>query len=289
MSKTIVIKIKKAGNRLSAFSIKDNFGNILGIDIPKKSLIVGYPVTVEDNVTVITISSVGTNCCSKSWNIPIETLDSHQIAAIQYEPLNTSSIWRHLTNPIIYNTYYGCISPYIIEYPFGYQYNDEILQNIKDYTRAYKYLTTDDGVFNYNRRIETNDYFNKAILYNGQQSSGLLQLVPKPVNNLSEYMKYPLYNIDSKTITYTKSDSFYQYNTFWSLVKDPSVPLFTKSCESLSIDKIINQPNMDYSKRSFKKAPLRAKFLLVRHILDNSSETHLVSAFITTPSQISYK
>jgi hypothetical protein len=61
------------------------------------------------------------------------------------------------------------------------------------------------------------------------------------------------------------------------------------SCESLSIDKIVNQANMDYGKRSYKKEPLRAKELKVRHILDNTSEANLVSQFIITPSQISYK
>jgi hypothetical protein len=46
---------------------------------------------------------------------------------------------------------------------------------------------------------------------------------------------------------------------------------------------------MDYGKRSYKKEPLRAKELKVRHILDNTSEANLVSQFIITPSQISYK
>jgi hypothetical protein len=46
---------------------------------------------------------------------------------------------------------------------------------------------------------------------------------------------------------------------------------------------------MDYGKRSFKKEPLRAKDLKVRHILDNRSDAHLVSQFIITPAQISYK
>ena len=73
------------------------------------------------------------------------------------------------------------------------------------------------------------------------------------------------------------------------MVKDKSLPLFTKSCESLSIDKVVNQLNMDYGKRSFKKEPLRSKDLKVRHILDNKSDVHLVSQFIYTPSQISYK
>jgi len=55
------------------------------------------------------------------------------------------------------------------------------------------------------------------------------------------------------------------------------------------LDKVVNQVNMDYGKRSFKKEPLRAKDLKVRHILDNKSDVHLVSQFIFTPAQISYK
>jgi len=289
MNKTIVIKLKAAGNRLSRFSIYDDRGNLLAFDVPKSELISGLAVVIDDTVNVIIIKSEGKSCCGKFWNIPVTTIKKYELAAIQYQEQNTASIWRHLTNPVIYNTYYGCTEPYVIEYPFAYQYYDEILQNVKDYTKAYKYLPNDDGVFNYNRRLAIDGYFNKAILYNDQQSTGVLELVAKPMHNLKEYLKYPIYNTDSKTITYTKSDNFYQYNTFWGLVKDKSLPLFTKSCESLSIDKLVNQVNMDYSKRSFKKEPLRGKDLKIRHILDSKSDVHLVSQFLYSPAQISYK
>jgi hypothetical protein len=76
---------------------------------------------------------------------------------------------------------------------------------------------------------------------------------------------------------------------FWSVVKDRQQPLFLRSCESLSIDKIVNQANMNYSTMSFKKDPLRAKDLKIRHILDSSNDIHIVSQFILSPSQISYK
>lgn len=290
MAKTVIIRITKSGSRLGVFSLFDDRGNTLATDVSKENLIDGYAVSVDDRVQVIVVKSVGPSCCGSVWNIPIGETTVSQLAAIQYEEVNTASLWRHLTNPEIYNIFYGCINPYIIEYPFAYQYFDEILQNVKDYTKAYKYLPSDFGVFDDSRKVETDDqYFNKAVLYNGQQSSGILELVPKPMNNLKEYMKYPIYNAESKTITFTKSDNFYQYNTFWSLVKNKSIPLFITSCESMSIDKIVNQSNMDYGKRSFKKEPLRAKELKVRHILDNKSDAHLVSQFIFTPAQISYK
>lgn len=288
MSKVVIIKLTGSGNRTGPFTIYDNLDNVLAVGVTKEQLIVGESYTVADAITTIILESTGK--CKTVISMPIQLLTVEQIADITYTELNTASIWRHLTNIRIYNKYYDNIEPYVIEYPFAYEYHDEILQNVKDFTRAYKYLNIPDGVFNDNAQVQTDDqWFNKAIVYNGQQSSGILELVPKPINNLKEYLKYPLYNAESKTITYTKSDSFYGYNTFWSLVKNKAVPLFVTSCESLSIDKVVNQVNMDYGKRSFKKEPLRAKGLMVRHILDNSSEAHLVSQFITTPAQISYK
>jgi hypothetical protein len=288
MSKTIIIRLTCAGNRTGPFDIVDSLDNVLGTDITKNQLITGVSYVVENDVFNVAITSKGR--CKNTIIVDVEDMTIEEIAAATFIPCNTANLWRHLTDTTIYNKYYGNTEPYIIEYPFAYQSYDEILQNVKDYTKVYQYLPIPNGVFNDNARIEIdNGYFNKAVLYNGQQSTGVLELVPKPINNLSSYLSYPIYNELSKTITYTKSDNFYQYNTFWGLVKNKSIPLFSTSCESLSIDKIVNQANMDYGKRSFKKEPLRAKELKVRHILDNRSDIHLLSQFIITPSQISYK
>lgn len=288
MSKTIVIKLTGSSLRSGPFNITDQFGNVIATDVSRNELIAGIPYSVADNVTLITIESFGK--CKNKRTFAVGTIIPSQLASATYTPSNNSCVWTHLKNTTIYNTFYGNIEPYIIEYPFAYQFQDEILQNVKDYTKAYKYFVNPEFIFDEPDRIETNDrWFNKAILYNGQQSTGILELVPKPLNNLSAYVSYPILNTESKTITYTKSDNFYQYNTFWSVVKDRQQPLFLRTCESLSIDKIVNQANMDYGPRSFKKEPLRAKDLKVRHILDNRSDTHLVSQFIVTPAQISYK
>lgn len=288
MSKSVTIKLTKAGPKSGPFTISDEFGNIIAQDVPKKTLIAGVTYSLNDDVTLIIVKSTGS--CKSEKVINLLPITTTEFANVTFTQTMTACIWRHLTNIRLYNTYYGDIEPYIIEYPFAYNYQDEILQNVKDYTKAYEYYPIEDGVFNDNTRIETNDkWFNKAVLYNGQQSSGILELVPKPLHNMKAYMQYPILNADSKTITYTKSDNFYQYNTFWAAEKSSQIPLFRTTCESLSIDKVVNQENIDYGPRSFKKATLRAKELKVRHILDNTSTTHLVSQFIITPAQISYK
>lgn len=288
MSKIIVIKLTKAGPNTGPFDITTDHGDVLGTNISKKSLIRGISYTVDSNVEVITLQSTGNCNVKKSFSLSSYTILDY--AQSTYKQSQTACLWRHLTDIQHYNYYYGKIESYIIEYPFSYQFQDEILQSVKDYTKAYKYLPIPDGVFNYNTKIETNDlYFNQAIIYNGQQCSGLLNLVPKPQNNLQSYSLYPIFNIDSKTITFTKSDNFYQYNTFWSLQKNSQIPFFNTGCDSLSIDRVLNQSNMDYSQRSFNKSPLRAKDLKIRHILNSRADVHLVSQFILNESQISYK
>lgn len=288
MPKTIVIKLKSSSPTAGPFTISDEYGTILATGVSRASLISGVSYSVADATSVIILESTGT--CKLKKTFSIGTTNPIAIAATTYTQTKTACLWRHLVNPTIYNTFYGNTQPYIIEYPFAYKYQDEILQSVQDYTKVYRYFPSIDGVSDDARKVEIDGaWFNKAVLYNGQQSSGVLTLVPKPINNLKEYMKYPMYNVDSKTITYTKSDNFYQYNTFWSLVKDKSLPLFTSTCVSLSLDKVVNQTNMDYGKRSFKKEPLRAKDLKVRHILDNKSDIHLVSQFIIAKSQISFK
>jgi hypothetical protein len=286
--KTITIKLTKASKNAGPFTIRDNFGNIIASDVLKSVLIGGISYSVDDSVTIVSLTSTGK--CESFKSRSVGVVSSIELMLTKYVQTHTSCLWRHLTNTQVYNNYYGNIEPYIIEYPFAHEFYDQILQNVIDYTKVYRYLPDGSGVFAYPDKIELDDvWFNKAVCYNGQQSSGILEMEAKPYRNLSAYMSYPIYKSDSKVITFTKSDNFYQFNTFWSVVKDKTKQLFITSCESLSIDKVVNQSNMDYTYRSFNKAPLRAKEVKVRFILDSRSDVHLVSQFIVTPSMISYK
>ena len=288
MSKVITIKLTRRGPKTDSFTLKDEWGNLIASGVDIKTLEVGISYTVEDRVNLVVITSEQN--CNYSKVFPVGEITQEEYVNTKAEVVSTGCIWKHLENHTIYNSYYGKTEPYIIEYPFAYQYHDQILQFVKDYSRVYKYQLDPYGISNNISKVELDDvWFNKAVLYNGQQSSGILELVPKPKNSLKAYMQYPKFNTESKTITFTKIDNTYNYNTFWSIVKDRAQPLFTGTCESLSLDKVVNQINMDYGSRSFKKEPLRAKELRVRHILDNRSDVNLVSQFIMTPAMISYR
>lgn len=191
------------------------------------------------------------------------------------------SVWTHGTIFDRFNEFYGQTQPYVLEYPFSYQHQDEILQCVRDYTKV-NIITSERGL------IQTNDvYFNKAIVYNDQECSGVRNLIAKPKNNMVAYLQYPRIGASGVDILFTKSNNFYNYNGIWDVVKDPGEPIWVPDCST--IDKVLNEGNMDYTPRSFKKYPLMAKDCRIRHILDNRSDARLTSQFMLTETQISYK
>lgn len=287
MKKVIYIKLTKIGRTTETFNIYDQFDNLIAADVNSGTLIDGIGYTVDDGVDFIKIVSTG--ACAYEKVVAVQEMeDADDFFTPDVELTRTGCVWEHLNSVDVYNSFYGSIHPYIIEYPFQYTYYDQILQSVKDYTKAFVY--TADAKFSTAEYIETDkDYFNKAIIYNGQQCTGLLKLEPKPRRNLKQYMSYPKYNSDSKTITFAKSDNFYNYNMFWDVLKSKGDNIFISSTANLSIDKILNQDNMDYSKRSFVKSPIRAKHAKIRHILDNKNNVHLVSRMLFNSTQISYK
>lgn len=287
MTKIVTIKLKTAGPRIGPFLIKDEFNNILAENVSRETLKHGISYEIIDDTNVITICSTGKIKVCK--NFSIGEFDVYEYASTKFNNTGNSCVWTHLKDPTIYNTYYNNVEPYILEYPFTYQVADEILRNVQDYTKVYKYIPTTDTVLVDYSKYELDDvWFNKAILYNGQQNSGVLNLVTRVKNNLKDYLSYPVFRESSKDIIFSKSDNIYQYNSFWNIVSEPYAQQFIKDCESLSIDKQINQSVMDYSSRIRRKEPLRAKELKVRHILDNRGDIKLVSQFIITPIQTSY-
>lgn len=230
--------------------------------------------------------------CNKSWTMSFSFVTNSWTSFHSYIPryyIESSGnfytgipggVWEHNASFTTFNNFYDQIHPYILEYPYSFSVADEISQAVIDYTTCLRFDSQDEFY------QEDGVYFNKAILYNNQQCSGVRNLIPKPKNSLKQYMSYPKYNSDSIDILLSKVDNKYQYNTFWNIVKSNKEPIFTKSCSI--IDKELNPANLDYGPRNFNKQPLRAKELRIRHILDNTDQYKLISNFVIHESQISY-
>lgn len=252
-----------------------------------KFILEGQEISLQDPAYFCDVSfTISYSFISKSWISFHSYLPNYYIGAISkfYTGRNDLGTgWAHNSIETTYNNYYGSIEPYIIETPYAYKYQDEILQSIKDYSKVNK--MTNAQTF-----VQTNNvFFNKAIVYNDQQCSGVLNLVPKPANNLSAYLGYPKYNVDSRDILFVKSDNFYNYNGFWDIVKDYEQGVWLPDCTPNTENKVLNDSNLDYANRSFKKYPIRGKDCRIRHILDNRSDVRITSQLLATETQISYK
>lgn len=235
--------------------------------------------------------------CNKSWTISYSFITNtwvswHSFIPNYYIPNqdyfqtglnNNGTLWDHNTIFTKWNEYYGTTYPYILEYPFVYKQSDEILQNVKDYCTVIKYQT--DKTWTEPKELI---YFNKAIIYNGQQNTGLLNLIPKSVNNLYQYIQYPKINVSSKDIIVDKRDHFYNFNQFWNIVKDPSDNIWADTCTTQFTDKLLVSTNLDYGLRSFIKQPIRGKDCKIRLIKDDDNTSKLISKFIILPGQTSY-
>jgi hypothetical protein len=232
--------------------------------------------------------------CNRSWTISYSFVTNSWVSFHSYRPNyyisfptyfqsginNNGTLWNHNTTHNTFNTYYGTIYPYIIEYPKAFPFQDQILQNVKEYTTAYKY--TDYYTF-----VSPQDpvYFNKSIIYNDQKCSGVRNLIPKPERNLFATTRYPKYNPNSIDILVTKKNNFYNYDTFWDIVKDETKPIFIKSCDFSLSDKELNVSNMDYKHRDFRKYRIQGKDIKIRHILDNRNDIKLITNFIIFPTK----
>lgn len=228
--------------------------------------------------------------CNRSWTLSYSFVPSinNWISFHSYQPnyyvgqptyfqsgYSDGGIWNHNTIYNRFNNFKGKVCSYSIEHPYFFENpNDQVLQYIKDYTTVLKYT----DFYTYTEPDKT-IYFNKAIIDNGQQCTGILNLIPNNRNDLSQKLKYPKHNSTSKDIIVTKVKNYYNYSTFWDIVKDNDQPIYLKSCDLSSTNKELNISNLDYSRRDFKQAKIMGKDLRVRHILDNSSDYKLITHF----------
>jgi hypothetical protein len=227
--------------------------------------------------------------CSKSWTISFSLDIKNWVSWHSYQPNyyvafplefqtgfnDTGTVWSHNKTKVLYNNFNGTLYPYIIEYPFVAKTVDEILQDVRDLCEVRVY----DAQGNWNSPSDT-IYYNKAVIYNKEQCTGILNLIPRPKNNLAAYMTYPKYRADSKDIILTRADNEYRFNTFWNINTSTLVPFLLNSCDSRFTDKTLNSNNLDYGNRNHKKETIRGRNANIRLILDNRDDVKLISKFV---------
>lgn len=112
--------------------------------------------------------------------------------------------------------------------------------------------------------------FDKVVLYNSRQSSGLINLIPKEDN--SDYLSEQITDSEDNMII-NNVEGNWRFNNFRDNVIDYTKPLFTTTWDSIQneypIDKVINQSVIDYLKDWYELESFRDKYLVIRLIYSN--------------------
>lgn len=232
-----------------------------------------------------------------SWTIAYKPIDGQWVSYYSFHPdiyvnhhdyfqtgLNYSAtsseigLWSHLLTNRSYNVFYGKKYPFILEVPFKNENVNKLFQSAEIYTEAKRF--DNSYGFSVNRYIT----FNKAVIYNNTNNSGLLNLVPQK-NNLVTNSKYPITNSDNtQDILITSQDEEWNINYFYNRMKDDdnNIPMWIK--DTNDIDKTINQKAVSfYGKKVLER--FRGDWAILRLIYDKDSRYNLMYKMGITDEQ----
>lgn len=180
-------------------------------------------------------------------------------------------LWSHYPFNSSYQVFYGKLYPFIIEFPVPTKGSHSQLRQIDFWLQVKKYYDqyNDVDVFGVG--------FNKAIIYNSHQNSGLLELVHQKNDNGSQLLEYPKYNTNSIEVLQTEIGGKWSINYLYDTIKSEKagMPIFLWDCANVLStldDRLLNyMPTYkDY---------LRGDYQIVRLINDKESRFKFLFRF----------
>jgi len=204
--------------------------------------------------------------------------------------INTStgaSTWNHNLSIFTYQTYYNKLYPYILEYnvnsfPKVSTINSvTLMQDIQEYYSDYEYYSLSTA----NKKNLAN--FTKAIIYNKEQSSGIIKLIPEEFGNTRQKITYPRMTATGIEALISRREQLYTFNGFWNVAAQGNgQPLWSTQWSDLvtqyPIDKIPNTKSVRPVSVSYQKAKIKSDFAKVRLIQDQYSRFKFINTIQIT-------
>ena len=180
---------------------------------------------------------------------------------------NVGGLWRHNVRCDSFANFYGVNYPWEIDMISNTGQQVNTIRSFEYQLETYVYK----GDPQYNMcggdKWEDLDFnFDASIVYNNDQVSGLLKLIPQPFNSPWENLNYPIIGGNNIDILVSKVEHKFRFNQFWDITNDrgeftnAEQPIFSTSCNGYV--RPLNTINLNYS----KEATQRKKF---RHYSNN--------------------
>ena len=231
--------------------------------------------------------------CNKSWTISFSPTQDSFVSFHTYTPnyyvsnnryfssgINYSfdspskeGLWHHNLTKKSFQVFYGKLEPFMFEFSVPSKLQNKQLQSVR-YTSDFLRYTD-----NISSSLINSLTYNKAIVYNQKQTSGLLELVLKEKNDRRLSIMYPKQNQDSRSILVEYVENGYQFNQFYDVAK-PNSNLMHYNCDNPSYTNI-NPLSIDYSPQPLKRK-LTSDYHIIRLINDIHSEYQINHRFSLT-------
>jgi len=211
----------------------------------------------------------------KAWLSFHSFLPNNYIGLIDhFQTVTKTGTWNHNLSPFTYQTYYNKFYPYIIEFAANAAPNVATINSITYFQDIHKYYNREDyySLGSYNGVNTPN--FTKAIIYNKEQTSGVVKLVAQVPNDARQMLTYPRVSGGTFETLLTKREHRNTFNGFWDATNSKlnNQPLFSTEWSSVQpeypIDKVVNTKAVLYNSILTGKQRIRSTFSRVRLIQD---------------------
>lgn len=243
---------------------------------------------------------------NKSWTVAYSPILQNFISFYSFLPnyyvplvdhfqtiTNTStgaSTWNHNLNALTYQTYYGKLYPYILEYsansmPKTSMVNSvTLVQDIQEYFSNYEYYSLSTG------NNENLANFTKAIIYNKEQSSGVVTLISEIYGNKAQKIAYPRMTGTGIETLIGRRENVYSFNGFWSISSQGSgQPIWSTKWADIQnqypIDKVPSTKAVRPVSVSYQKQKIKSDFCKVRLIQDKYNRYKFINHIQITQIQ----
>ena len=198
-----------------------------------------------------------------------------------------SSSWNHNLSIYTYQNYYNKLYPYILEYnvntfPQVSTINSiTLMQDIQEYYSDYEYYSLSTA----NKKNLAN--FTKAIIYNKEQSTGIIKLIPEEFGNTRQKISYPRMTTTGIEALISRREHMYTFNGFWNVAAQGNgQPLWSTQWSDLvtqyPIDKVPNTKSVRPVSVSYQKSKIKSDFAKVRLIQDQYSRFKFINTIQIT-------
>ncbi len=167
-----------------------------------------------------------------------------------------NKLWKHNNRWDSYANYYDTDYFWEVEYPIVTPNSVTVLKNLEYTLDVYKFYNDGRDFFHV-----LDENFDRAIIHNSEQISGLLSLKIKGKNSPLDSIKPATFNGTSLEILFSKEENKFRFNQFWDITNDrgeftgSQAPMWITRCSGY--EREINPTYVDYSKTQLNRKKFR--------------------------------